>query len=183
MTSQITEHEQHETEQNLSYVESLWDEAQSSFEMLDKKQEGVLNLHDARHWLRCLGWCDSDKELDDILLRGLENGSKKKKFSLVQLRAIADIESEDKDFDSLGKKLDSLLSFISEGKRTLPRATLRTLLTSVGEPIAAEDFEELLDLLPLLGSKDVLDVPKLGAQIMAKIETPPCVPTHRSMFV
>ena len=74
MTSQITEHEQHETEQNLSYVESLWDEAQSSFEMLDKKQEGVLNLHDARHWLRCLGWCDSDKELDDILLRGLENG-------------------------------------------------------------------------------------------------------------
>ncbi|CAD7956301.1 unnamed protein product [Amoebophrya sp. A120] len=46
----------------------LWDDSLIAFEMLDKDKDNFLDWQDARYWLRCVGWCCTDQELDDILL-------------------------------------------------------------------------------------------------------------------
>merc|ERR1712232_1160406 len=38
-----------------------------AFEMLDENREGSLDRTKARCWLRCMGWCVPDEELDDML--------------------------------------------------------------------------------------------------------------------
>lgn len=56
---------------------------------------------------------------------------------------------------------------------------------SVGEPIATEDFEELMDILGFslnTSQSETIDVTRLAEQLNAKIASPPCVPTQRSMF-
>jgi len=230
-------HEAEEQQKDFDYIESLWDESEIAFEMLDKDKDNVLYLSDARYWLRCLGWCESDKDLDVILLQGedfvineddseeikeeKQKRRKQKKFTLSELQALAEAHhdsfsmlrkcgtdnhvppgscktptvTDESDRTKVNidrskareKRLCSLLSFISEGKRNMSRQVLKEMLTtSYGEPICGDDFEELLDIIGFganLCGGDMIDVTKLAENLSAKIESPPCVPTQRSMFI
>ena len=62
-----------------------------AFEMLDRDRDGFLNRRDARYWMRCIGFCLSDQELDKMLNLSLSTfGGRESMFSFRRLSAVAD---------------------------------------------------------------------------------------------
>ncbi|CAD7941464.1 unnamed protein product [Amoebophrya sp. A25] len=77
-----------------------------------------------------------------------------------------------------------LLSSVTSGKLEFSREDFFSSMTREGEPLSAEDLEELMDLVGLgaNAAPDAFDIRCLAKNLVSKILVPPCVPTQRSRY-
>eukprot|EP00392_Amoebophrya_sp_AT5.2_P004901 g4910.t1 len=143
--------------------------------MLDKDKDGFLSPGDARYWLRCVGWCCTDKELGVALKASKPSATCVKEQKL---------KEPDQHLASVPRLLD-LLSSVTRGKLELDAATFYELMSTEGEPLGLEDLEELMGVIGFGANRlggNVIDIRSLADTLVSKILVPPCVPTQRSKY-
>mmetsp|Transcript_62176 Transcript_62176/g.140248 ORF Transcript_62176/g.140248 Transcript_62176/m.140248 type:complete len:217 (-) Transcript_62176:76-726(-) len=175
------------------------------FEMLDRDRDGALGRRDARSWLRSLGWCLPDAELDSLLdqapsapspQRGNLGGNSPSRrgcsWSLPGLLCLADKQRElcGPDPEALLRALRLLAG--GRGASTA-RERMRQLATGHEEGLSDADFEELLELCGVAATARSIDVEAMHAAIVDTVCQPRCssavkgpaaaAPTHRGARV
>ena len=113
--------------------------------MLDKNEDGRISWGEARYWFRCIGWCCTDGELDEVLRSsGKDETDKATNFTVEELQALAGSARKEGRLASQAFLQDRLTYMC--GSAYMNRDALKELLTTTGEPIGEEDFDELMNL-------------------------------------
>mmetsp|Transcript_29112 Transcript_29112/g.64098 ORF Transcript_29112/g.64098 Transcript_29112/m.64098 type:complete len:165 (+) Transcript_29112:31-525(+) len=127
--------------QNLT--EAAAQECAVAFEMLDSDGDGKLSKRDAVKWLRCLGFCCSDKELAAMIAGvpveggGLQYGDLCNVVdACADRRGVPDVAVE--------HALRVLLPAFND--ETVPREVFEEAIMTQGDCFSAEEFEDLMGM-------------------------------------
>eukprot|EP00397_Hematodinium_sp_SG-2012_P060853 GEMP01079792.1.p1 GENE.GEMP01079792.1~~GEMP01079792.1.p1 ORF type:complete len:149 (+),score=17.74 GEMP01079792.1:274-720(+) len=138
--------------------------------MIDQKKKGYIDRKLGRYWFRALGWCNTDKQLDQML-DYKEDAKAAERWSRIDL---ADIAS--KYWSQRWARSEDLvwaLKTISGRQDRVRRHDLIRLCTEVGEPLTDKDFSELLQVVGFPPTLPSIRIDELTRAIAAKIESPP----------
>eukprot|EP00397_Hematodinium_sp_SG-2012_P061146 GEMP01080563.1.p1 GENE.GEMP01080563.1~~GEMP01080563.1.p1 ORF type:complete len:201 (+),score=29.81 GEMP01080563.1:106-708(+) len=141
-----------------------------AYDMIDQKKKGYIDRKLGRYWFRALGWCNTDKQLDQML-DYKEDAKAAERWSRIDL---ADIAS--KYWSQRWARSEDLvwaLKTISGRQDRVRRHDLIRLCTEVGEPLTDKDFSELLQVVGFPPTLPSIRIDELTRAIAAKIESPP----------
>lgn len=142
-----------------------------AFEMLDTNSTGTLGRHQAKSWLRCMGWVLPDQQLEAML-----SGEKKSGLSLVKLftfRNLKEIVEQHAQVQNGSKQVlrDSLKNLASESGQL----KTRYILDLAADPAIGLSAQEIQALLEVLGGtgKEALDIDDLAEALLDAVSNPP----------
>lgn len=162
-----------------------------AFEMLDERREGMLDKYQAKSWLRCMGWCVPDEELEQMLkaqpASGAAGATSLQRSALVAgmatqertrwgLKHLNDINEANQDRkNSSVEKLMTAMRRLSNNRAKISRDRLLQYTTMHDDSLLSEeDFDQVMGAIGLQSAKQ-LDVDMLSRKILDRICDPPNV--------
>jgi hypothetical protein len=139
-----------------------------AFEYIDKNKTGQLYREEARVWLRYMGWCLTEAELDEML--NFDKGSAKAgRWSLIALLAIANGHKQ-KANGSVAE-LDAALRHLARNNSKMNKD--RLIKVTVTDSGLIEDLGDILRLIGIRKNKP-LECDTISNQVIGWIcEAPP----------
>mmetsp|Transcript_51021 Transcript_51021/g.143617 ORF Transcript_51021/g.143617 Transcript_51021/m.143617 type:complete len:213 (+) Transcript_51021:110-748(+) len=151
-------------------------DVKAAFAMLDTEHTGMLDAANSRRFLRCLGWCVSDEELDEMLLscpvtaRGGVSPARTM-WGLKQLEEV--LESHRGRQNSSVQALQEAIRLLANNRSQLSRDRLLQFAhPAYGLDLSEADIERVL-VASSLENRKSLDCDTLATKILELICNPP----------
>eukprot|EP00927_Polykrikos_kofoidii_P056609 TRINITY_DN50707_c0_g1_i1.p1 TRINITY_DN50707_c0_g1~~TRINITY_DN50707_c0_g1_i1.p1 ORF type:complete len:275 (+),score=37.07 TRINITY_DN50707_c0_g1_i1:113-937(+) len=150
-----------------------------AFTMLDEQKLGLLNREKARKWLRCMGWCLTNEELDEMLdesigMKGVRRSASTAAQEVWAISHLVNVQkAHEKSDNSSVESLQTALRILANNRARISRARLVEVTLAKSPFLGSHDpnLKAIFDVVGIgVGNTDCDD---LALKIMERIVKPP----------